>query len=293
MLKYKITHTTKYVYSEPVPVCHNQVHLAPRDLAHQKCTEFALLLNPPPPNRENRLDYFGNQVDYFSILEPHLGLTVTASSLIEVQPATVPAPKTTPAWEEVRDAVRKVVTRDDVQRLQFAYPSYHVPHLPELAEYAARSFPPNRPVLEAAVDLTRRLHQDFRYDPKATTITSSLSEVLEGRAGVCQDFAHLEIGCLRAIGLPARYVSGYLRTLPPPGKPRLIGADASHAWLALWCGSVGWVDLDPTNNTIPTVDHITLAWGRDYADVCPIQGVVIGGGQHLMSVSVDVATVDG
>lgn len=291
-MKYKITHTTKFVYSEPVPVCHNLVHLAPRDLPHQTCSEFALLLNPPPPNREQRIDYFGNQVDYFSILEPHLGLTVTASSLIEVSPPASPSPKETPTWEQVREAARRVTTAFDIQRLQFAFPSHHIPILTALAEYAAASFPPNRPILEAAADLTRRIHRDFRYDPKATTITSSLGEVLQGRAGVCQDFAHLQIGCLRALGLPARYVSGYLRTLPPPGKPRLVGADASHAWLAVWCGSAGWIDLDPTNDTIPNTDHVTLAWGRDYADVCPIQGVVTGGGQHLMSVSVDVATVE-
>ncbi|MCA9209436.1 MAG: transglutaminase family protein, partial [Planctomycetales bacterium] len=142
--------------------------------------------------------------------------------------------------------------------------------------------------VEAATDLNARIHTEFAYDPRATTVNTPLEQVLKQRRGVCQDFAHLAIGCLRAMGLPARYVSGYLRTIPPPGQPRLVGADASHAWLSVYCGPLGWVDLDPTNNVIPTTDHLTVAWGRDYSDVCPIQGVFVGGGQHTMTVSVDV-----
>lgn len=290
-MKYRVTHTTKYSYSEPVPVCHNQVHLAPRKLPSQRCTDFALLLSPAPPDRQQRTDYFGNRVDYFAIHEAHLGLTVTATSHIELSNLPKIDPEATMPWEEVAAALAKDLTPNGLAVQQFAYPSQHIwlPTRPIFLEYARESFPAGRPILAAALDLTARIHKDFRYDPKATTVTSTLEEVFRGRAGVCQDFAHLEIACLRSLGLASRYVSGYLRTTPPPGKQRLVGADASHAWVGLWCGPAGWVDLDPTNNVIPATDHITVAWGRDYADVCPIQGVAIGGGQHIMTVSVDVA----
>ena len=289
-MKYKISHTTKFSYSEPVPVCHNQVHLAPRDLPHQRCSDFALLLSPAPPDRDQRVDYFGNRIDYFSILEAHLGLTVTANSTIDVMESELPDPATTPAWESVVTLLRQDLSSAGLANQQFAFGSHHIPLHRTFADYARSSFPAGRPIMEAALDLTARIHRDFTYDPKATTISTSLMDVMTGRAGVCQDFAHFEIACLRSMGLAARYVSGYLRTTPPPGRPRLVGADASHAWASVWCGPVGWIDFDPTNDTVPARDHITVAWGRDYADVCPIQGVVIGGGQHLMSVSVDVAT---
>lgn len=290
-MKYKITHTTKYTYTEPVPVCHNLVHLAPRELTHQYCYDFALLLSPAPPDRRQRFDYFGNQIDYFSIHEAHLGLTVTASSIVEVLPTPAVELSQTLPWDVVTARLRSDVTPAGLANYQFLFPSRHVVLGDVYAEYARQSFLPNRPVLEAAVELTTRIHRDFRYDPRATHVHSTLEEVFRERAGVCQDFAHFEIACLRSIGLAARYVSGYLRTTPPPGRPRLVGSDASHAWLSLWCGPLGWVDLDPTNKVIPGVDHVTVAWGRDYADVCPIQGVVIGGGQHLMAVEVDVATL--
>jgi transglutaminase-like putative cysteine protease len=290
-MKYKITHTTKYTYSEPVPVCHNLVHLAPRELAHQFCFDFALLLSPAPPDRRRRIDYFGNQVDYFSIHEVHQGLTVTASSIVEVV-ATEPADAaSSEPWEAVVERLPVDHSAAGLATYQFAFASRHVPLGHEYEAYARESFTPGRAIVSAARDLTARIHRDFRYDPQATNVNSSLAEVFAARAGVCQDFAHAEIACLRSLGLAARYVSGYLRTSPPQGKPRLVGADASHAWLALWCGGAGWVDLDPTNNVIPGVDHVTVAWGRDYADVCPIQGVVIGGGQHAMEVSVDVASM--
>jgi transglutaminase-like putative cysteine protease len=176
---------------------------------------------------------------------------------------------------------------------QFVYESPHVPITKALADYAAPSFSPGRPWLAAVLDLTARVFSQFQYDPTATTVNTPVAQVLQNRRGVCQDFAHLQIGCLRSLGLPARYVSGYLLTAPPAGQQRLVGADASHAWLSAFCPELGWIDFDPTNNQIPTTKHITLAWGRDYSDVCPIKGVLVGGGQHRMRVAVDVVPVEG
>ncbi len=183
-------------------------------------------------------------------------------------------------------------TDEELDVWQYLYDSDHVTTSADLAEFARRSFTPGRPWLAATLDLMLRIHREFVYDPAATSISTRLESVLALRRGVCQDFAHLQIGCLRSLGLPARYVSGYLLTTPPPGKPRLVGADASHAWISAWCPGVGWVDFDPTNNLVPTLGHITVGWGRDYGDVCPIKGVFIGGGEHAMKVSVDVQPID-
>lgn len=287
-MKYKVTHTTKYVYTDAVSVCHNQVHLAPRESTRQKCSWHRLLIHPEPAERGKRLDYFGNPVDYFSIHDSHLGLTVTATSQVEVLPRVVASEDKSPTWETVAAVAREDRSPAGLIVHQFLYDSPCVRQLPELRAFAEPSFPTGRSIVEAATDLNARIHTEFAYDPRATTVNTPLEQVLKQRRGVCQDFAHLAIGCLRAMGLPARYVSGYLRTIPPPGQPRLVGADASHAWLSVYCGPLGWVDLDPTNNVLPTTDHLTVAWGRDYSDVCPIQGVFVGGGQHTMTVSVDV-----
>ena len=197
----------------------------------------------------------------------------------------------TPPWESVRALLEQDHSPPGLEARQFVYDSHYVKASPALAAYAAPSFPANRPVLEAARDLTRRIHQDFQYDPKATTVATPIQEVLEHRRGVCQDFAHLQIGCLRALGLSARYISGYLRTVPPPGQERLVGVDASHAWLSVYCPGWGWVDLDPTNDLIPSDGHLVLAWGRDYDDVSPVKGVNLGGGRHSVIVGVDVAVL--
>jgi transglutaminase-like putative cysteine protease len=194
----------------------------------------------------------------------------------------------TPPWESMRGAVK--MPEDEAARASnlFAFASSMVPPLPGLVQYAVASFLPGRPVAEAAFDLIQRIHRDFVFDPVATTIATPLADVLINRRGVCQDFAHLAIGCLRGMGLAARYVSGYLRTVPPPGQPRLVGVDASHAWLSLWCGGDTWLDLDPTNGTRGSTDMVTLAWGRDYDDVSPMRGVLIGGGSQSLQVEVDV-----
>lgn len=288
-MKYNIRHKTKYTYSEAVPVCYNLVRLEPRPLPHQTCENFRLLIHPEPVDISHRNDYYGNRVSYFSIDHAHRGLTVTATSQINVFAKPAVDAATTPPWETVANRLRTDRSRETLDAYQFVFPSPSITPFAALPDYTKDSFPAGRPIFEAVVDLTQRIHHDFKFDPRATTVQTPIQEVFEQRHGVCQDFAHLQIGCIRSLGLAARYVSGYLRTVPPPGKPRLVGADASHAWLSVYCGKAGWIDVDPTNNVIVSTDHITLAWGCDYNDVCPIQGVIVGGGEHRMNVAVDVA----
>jgi transglutaminase-like putative cysteine protease len=287
-MRYKIVHTTTYTYSDAVPICHNEVHLIPRDGARQACLYNRLRIKPRPSILEQRIDYFGNRVTDFAIEQAHQKLTVIALSRVHVTaaPPAIDSEGAAP-WEDIRDALASY--SDLVEVYQFVFDSDLVKASAALREYALPSFPPRRPIVAGALDLCGRIHRDFIYDPKATTVSTPLPVVLNLRRGVCQDFAHLAIGCLRSLGLAARYVSGYLLTRPPAGKERLVGSDASHAWLSVYTGNSGWLDFDPTNNVVPSLEHITLAWGRDYSDVCPIQGVFIGGGQHGLSVSVDVA----
>lgn len=287
-MRYRIRHTTKYAYSDTVAVCHNLVRLAPRAFGGQTLDSYRLIVSPDPADLTKRIDLFGNRVEFFSIQRAHQTLTLTAISDVEVHEPTATEETASPAWETVRDSLRNVADADAFKAYRFVFPSVHAPRNATLRDYAAASFTPGRPILEAATEFTSRMHADFEYDPRATTVSTPVLEAFNARAGVCQDFAHVAIACLRSLGLAARYVSGYLRTIPPPGKPRLVGADASHAWLSVFCGPVGWVDFDPTNDCIPGTDHITVAIGRDYADICPIQGVFVGGGTHTMAVSVDV-----
>ncbi len=297
-MKYRVTHDTSYNYSDAVPVCHNFVHLTPRDTAWQICRNHKLVIKPTPAISLRRLDYFGNQVTYFSLHEGHRRLSLSAVSRVEVRPFPVADPATSPPWEDVRDALKSDRSPLAMEAYQFCFPSPFIDKLwgelgKALADYALVSFTPRRPIVEAALELTKRVHREFRYDAAATNVNTPLEDVFRFKHGVCQDLAHVEIGALRAIGLGARYVSGYLLTHPPPGKPRLVGADASHAWLAVYCGSHGWIDFDPTNNLIPTDEHITLGWGRDYGDVCPVAGVFVGGGSNSLTVAVDVAPQEG
>jgi transglutaminase-like putative cysteine protease len=284
---YKISHTTVYSYSESVPYCHNEVHLTPRDHTRQSCISNRLAIKPQPKWIESVLDYFGNSVSFFTVEEGHQRLSVTALSKVRV----TELPKLPPSamsWEAVREQVADDLNPAALEAYQYAFESPQIPTAPELAEYAAISFSHGRPWLESLQDLTKRIYSEFRYDKAATNIRTSPLEVLRMRRGVCQDFAHLQIACLRSLGLPARYVSGYLVTSPPPGQPRLVGADASHAWLSAYSPEHGWIDVDPTNDLIPSLKHVSLAWGRDYSDVSPIRGVYIGGGLNGMSVAVDV-----
>ncbi|HUQ70613.1 MAG TPA: transglutaminase family protein [Planctomycetaceae bacterium] len=293
-MHYKITHTTTYLYSETVPVCHNEVHLTPREGRAQTCRHHRLAIKPRPTTLSKRIDFFGNQCHYFSILEGHKKLSVQAVSRVDVKPCTTPVVENSHPWEVVRDLVQRDLSPANIEALQHVFPSPSVSLPDSVRDYAAPCFSAGRPILSAVRELTSRIYRDFRYDPQATTISTPVQKVLELRRGVCQDFAHLGIAALRSLGLPARYVSGYLRTMPQPGRPRLIGADASHAWLSVYIGDGGWVDVDPTNDCFTGTDHITVAWGRDYTDVCPIKGVFIGGGSgdaHRMTVSVDVLPI--
>jgi transglutaminase-like putative cysteine protease len=290
-MRYRITHTTSYTYTEPVPLCQNKAHLHPRNTQRQSCSGYQLLVTPDPVSIECRHDYFGNHVDYFSLHVPHRALSVKAVSTIDVA-ESAPASLEAPAWETVRDQLHAPHTDNMLQVCLFRFASEFVRPLEPFARYAQQSFTPGRSILEAARELTHRIYDEFKYDPRATTVSTPVAEVFEKKAGVCQDFAHFQISCLRALGLAARYVSGYLRTVPPPGKPRLEGADASHAWLSVYCGELGWVDFDPTNDVIPGTDHVSLAHGRDYGDVCPLQGIFLGGGDHTMTVAVNVEPLD-
>ncbi len=288
---YAITHRTSYRYDSVVSISQHLAHLQPRESPRQRVLDFALEVQPEPGFVQPRTDYYGNIATTLAVESPHEQLAVIARSRVEVDPAAVLAAANSTPWEQVRDACTADVLTDDSATAEFLYESPYVAPSPAYADYAAESFTAGRPLAEALVHFTARIFHDFRFDPRATTIATPLRDVLRRRRGVCQDFAHLGIACLRSIGLPARYVSGYLETAPPPGKTRLVGADASHAWFSVWCSGLGWIDADPTNNVLPSDRHITVAWGRDFSDVTPLRGVVVGGGEHRLSVGVDVARV--
>jgi transglutaminase-like putative cysteine protease len=287
-VKLHISHRTTYHYSEPVTNSHHEARLAPRDTENQRALAHELTILPLPGSRRRRFDYFNNRAVHFSLSEPHRSLEVVASSTVEVSPVRMPVLENTPPWETVRDRLQGDRRRDVLDAYAMTFASTHVGLTPGLAEYAAPSFAQGQPALVAVRDLVSRIYKDFRYDPRATEVSTPLAEVLQRRRGVCQDFAHLAIGCLRAQGLAARYVSGYLLTRPPPGRPKLVGADASHAWFSTFIPDLGWVDFDPTNDLIPSDEHVTIAYGRDFADVTPMRGVILGGGQHQLVVAVDV-----
>jgi transglutaminase-like putative cysteine protease len=287
-MNYHITHRTLYEYAAPVSVSHHVARLEPRTSATQTCENFSLKIFPEPSLRKARMDYFGNQLCFFAIQEIHSRLEIVTSSRVTVQVRTPVANESTAPWESVAEMFRDPVSPEVVEPYQFVFDSPHVRASPELADYARQSYSPGTPLLAGARDLTRRIHEDFKFDPRATTVATPLEEVWQKRRGVCQDFAHLGIACLRSLGLPARYVSGYLRTRPPAGKARLVGVDASHAWFRIFCPGTGWVDFDPTNNVQTAEEHIIVAYGRDYGDVSPVAGILTGGGSHEVRVSVDV-----
>ncbi|MDQ2642824.1 MAG: transglutaminase family protein [Myxococcota bacterium] len=288
-MRYLVRHTTSYEYSEPVSICHNEARLVPRQTPHQRPVVSRLVVEPSTPTLTSDTDYFGNVVHFFTLEEAHVRLSVSAISEVDLVPFEPPPLMSSPAWDGVRDRIRRDRSPEGLCALELTLESPHVRRADPLIEYAAPSFPPGRPLLDAVLELTRRIHADFAYEPGSTTIATPIDRVLESRRGVCQDFAHLQIGMLRSLGIPARYVSGYVHNTPPPGRPRLVGADASHAWLSAWCPGFGFVDFDPTNGSIPSDEHVTLAWGRDFSDTSPLRGVILGGGQHLVRVGVEVA----
>ena len=287
-MNYRVTHRTTYEYAEPVAVSHHAARVEPRVTAVQSRTDWRISVSPEPAVQVQRPDFFGNRVCFFAIQELHAKLEVTATSVVsvEAQPPTVP--RMSRPWEAVVRRYRDPVAPEAIKPFQFVFGSPLVRPGAEFADYARESFSSGRPLLEGVLDLNRRIHADFAFDPVATTVSTPLAEVWEKRRGVCQDFAHIAIACLRSLGLPASYVSGYLRTRPPAGQPRLVGADATHAWFSVHCEHHGWVDFDPTNNCQPTDEHITVAYGRDFSDVSPVMGILTGGGSHEVKVAVDV-----
>jgi transglutaminase-like putative cysteine protease len=282
---YQVRHITSYHYLEPVSMCHNLLHLRPRICRDQRCIQTRVQVEPMPRQVHEHQDYFGNPVSAFSIQNPHKVMTIVAEHLVERKQSEGQDVPDMP-WEQAREILRSDKSPHNLEAYQFTFPSRYVPLGEELAQYACESFQPGRPMIQSTLELNQRIFQEFKYDPQATTISTPIRDVLANRKGVCQDFAHLMIGCLRSIGLAARYVSGYLLTTPPPGKEKLVGADATHAWLSAYLPGYGWVDFDPTNNLVPSDKHITLAWGRDYDDISPIKGVILGGGSHSMKVEV-------
>ena len=311
-MKYRVTHTTVYHYSQPVGLCQNEARLQPRNFWRQECHGSRFDIKPAHADYRERIDFFGNRVAYFATQQSHTQLIVTAISEVTIFSRQNNLDLFNQmTWEQVRGLLQETTLQGQVQSQQtqsqmqnqdltlelleakqYILDSPMVTITPELADYAQSSFLPNRPLVDVVRDLMQRIYRDFTYDPAFTTIATPLSDVLSFRRGVCQDFAHLAIGCLRAYGMAARYISGYVETLPEPGKQRLVGADASHAWFSVYIPGTGWLDFDPTNNTVPLDQHITLAWGRDYADVTPLKGIAFGGGQHTLSVSVDVLRLD-
>jgi transglutaminase-like putative cysteine protease len=287
-MRYEIVHQTAYRYEHDVSVSHHVARLAPRTLARQHCRSCELIITPTPALARSYEDYFGNRTEFFTVEGAHRELVVTMRSVLDSAAPELPAPGATPPWETLRDQCRGAVTEAAARAGEFVFRSPLVPCAAGYADYAAGAFGAGRPVLEAVRELTRRIFGDFKFDPRATTVATPLERVFRERRGVCQDFAHLQIACLRSLGLPARYVSGYLETLPPPGQPKLVGADASHAWVQVFCGDAGWIDVDPTNDLLAGERHLTVAWGRDFSDVSPIRGVIIGGGKHELRVAVDV-----
>jgi len=285
---FEVTHTTTYDYQSTVTVSHHLLRLAPRRMRRQLVLEHSLHLEPQPATTSIHTDYFGNEVMFLTVEGAHRQLQVTARNRVALLPAFVPDSSETPAWESVRGLCRTDRSVRALEAGEFMFGSPLAGASQAFAEYAGPSFPADRPILEAVLDLTGRIFNDFQFDATATNVSTPLAQVLEQRRGVCQDFAHLQIACLRSMGLPARYVSGYLETLPPPGQPKLVGADASHAWVAFFCPGIGWIDVDPTNNILPSMQHITLAWGRDFGDVSPVRGVLTGGDEHSLDVGVDV-----
>lgn len=289
-MAYEVTHRTEYRYPSTVSSSFGEIVMLPRELAGQSCLRSALTIEPEPHDLRERLDFFGNRTAYFAVLAPHTRLSVTATSLVRVRDRQVrPSAQAELPWEQARDGSPD---GDGLDVRQFVLDSPLVTISEQLAEYAAPSFPPGRPVLASVVDLSSRIHRDFEFLPGVTEVKTTIEEVFARRAGVCQDFAHVAIGCLRSLGLAARYVSGYLETRPPPGRARLAGADVSHAWVSVFLPGAGWADVDPTNDQLVNDRYVTTAWGRDYTDVPPLKGVIFTQGDvQDLRVSVDVIPV--
>lgn len=289
MTRIQIEHETLYEYQTEVELAHHLAYLQPLTSRWQTVQSATLRLDPAPDTRSQSTDAFGNTRSFFTLATPHSSLSVQALSVVDIMDRYAGADLSkTPAWEDVAEALNYALDRPYLAASEFVFPSPYVPRLEVLRRYALESFTPRRCIGEASYDLNRRIHRDFTYSSTATDVHTPIMEAFEKRAGVCQDFSHILIGCLRASGLSAQYVSGYLITQPPEGKPKLRGSDASHAWVSVYCPGVAgdWLELDPTNNMIPTDQHVRLAQGRDFGDVSPVRGVIRGGGEHTLKIAV-------
>ncbi|MDF3130955.1 transglutaminase family protein [Kiritimatiellaeota bacterium B1221] len=284
---YHLRHLTSFRYTHPVTFVYNMLHLKPRILPWQNIKSFQLNIDPVPAVQSDRVDAFGNSTTFFMIQSPHDAMKVTTQSIIEVLPRPVIQLPGIP-WDTAQRTMRADTSPNGLDAYQYSFGSRYSKPLEEARAYALSSCRPGMTIHEVARELMTRIDNDFIFDPKATTVATPVTEVLKNRRGVCQDFAHTMISCLRSVGLAARYMSGYIQTVPPPGQARLAGADASHAWVSVYCPQAGWLELDPTNNQIADEQYITLGWGRDYQDVSPAKGVLLGGGSHTVHAQVDM-----
>ncbi|WP_017446691.1 transglutaminase family protein [Gayadomonas joobiniege] len=292
-MKYKVKHTTHYQYSEAVSLCQNQARLKPISNQRQTCLSHCIRTQPEADYLDYFIDYFGNQATVFEISTQHDELIVTAESEVEIfEFRERQLFLSEEAWESVALKIQLADTPELLSTIEFAQASEFTPVSADIHAYACQSFLPGRALISATKDLMARIFNDFQYESGFTTISTPLSEVFAHKKGVCQDFAHFALACLRSLGIPGRYVSGYIETLPPEGQEKLEGADATHAWFAVYVPDLGWVDFDPTNNVMPETQHITLAVGRDFADVTPLKGIVFGGGMHQLSVAVDMNRIE-
>ncbi|GAA3215505.1 transglutaminase family protein [Microbacterium terregens] len=293
-MRYRVTHRTTYAYDEDVASSFGLAHLRPRELPWQQVAARTVVIDPVPGDITEDIDCYGNVVSYFHVSQPHTQLTIDATSEVTVLPTVYDTEALAGAWESARPLAKPTASPRSWAATEFALESPKVRHIGAAREYGAASFAPGRPIGDAVTDLMHRIKADFHYDKTATTVTSTVADVFEKRAGVCQDFAHLALACLRSHGIAARYVSGYLATRPATGTPRLVGADASHAWVAAWLpGSDQWLAFDPTNDQWVSDRHVTVAWGRDYGDVPPVKGVIFTEAKNsTLRVSVDVAPLE-
>jgi transglutaminase-like putative cysteine protease len=290
---YDIRHVTSYAYDTTVSFARCALRLEPKSGDGQQLISHAVDIRPRPADRTVRHDFFGTHTESVVIETPHRNLRIDSRSRVSVSRSTPGRAAQSPPWESVRDLAFEATSLGPASPIGYIFASPLVPVQRPVTAYASASFAPGKGILAGAVDLMHRIRTEFKYDPKATVISTPLTEVFEKRHGVCQDFAHVMIAGLRGLGLPAAYVSGYLRTIPPPGKPRLQGADATHAWVSLWCGvQMGWVGFDPTNDILVENDHIVLAVGRDFSDVSPVDGIIVGSRKQKLNVAVDVLLVE-
>jgi len=292
-MEYFVRHRTTYRYLQDVSYSCHLAHLRPRETTNQHVFVSEVTLNPAPSSRAKRPDYFGNECEWFTLDQPHTLLEVLAESRVRVNPHPPRDVRLSESWETVRGRLEEASDAEARDAVQFIFDSPLTAFSSDVAAYAVKSFPPGQKLLAGALDLMNRIHEDFRYDTTVTDATTPVDRVFEIRAGVCQDLAHVGIAAMRSLGLPARYVSGYLLTQPPPGMTRMLGADASHAWFSVWAPPLGWIDLDPTNNVVVGENHVTAGYGRDYADVSPLNGIILGGHDHVIDVGVDVIPAAG